>query len=124
MQQDQNKEETFGTPPKQSSGGKKVMLIAAIPTVLLLLGVGLKVARVAQKAERTVSHMADRAASAVADPTTATTKAKETETTMAAKTAAVDVNMAFTLLVTMKSVSTYRLVRIWQFIAVLLKNSS
>lgn len=93
MQQGQNKEEeTFGTPPKQSSAGKKAMLIAAIPTVLLLLSVGLKVARVVQKAERTVSHMADRAASAVTDATTATTKAKETETTVTAKTAAIDVN--------------------------------
>ncbi len=96
MRQGQNKEEeTFGTPPKQPSGGKKALLIAAIPTVLLFLSVGLKIARVAQKAERTVSHMADRAASAVTDPTiapTAATEGKKTETTATVKTADTDVN--------------------------------
>ena len=96
MQQEYRpEEETFGTPPKSSSGGKKAMLIAAIPTVLLLLGVGLKIARTVQKAERTVSHMAERAASSVIDPTmaaTAATKAKARETTVTFKTAAVDVN--------------------------------
>ncbi|MDO4156122.1 MAG: hypothetical protein Q4D37_05020 [Oscillospiraceae bacterium] len=92
QQKSRPEEETFGTPPKSSSGGKKAMLIAAIPTVLLFLGVGLKFARVAQKAERTISHMVDHADSAVTKHSTAATKTKETKTVTTAKTAAADVS--------------------------------
>ena len=111
QQKSRPEEETFGTPPKSSSGGKKAMLIAAIPTVLLFLGVGLKVARVAQKAERTISHMVDHADSAVTKHSTAAKQRKRRLLQLQKQLPQMSAT-AFTLLVIMKLVLTYQLARI------------
>ena len=44
-------EDSFGEPPKSHTKGKGIAF-ALVPTILLLTGIGFRIARTAQKAER------------------------------------------------------------------------
>ena len=48
-------EDSFGEPPKSHAKGKGIAF-ALVPTILLLTGIGFRIARTAQKAERPVSY--------------------------------------------------------------------
>ena len=63
-------EDSFGEPPKSHTKGKGIAF-ALVPTILLLTGIGFRIARTAQKAERLINHHAS---------TTVTTTAVTTPT--------------------------------------------
>ena len=95
MRKHSNPEDAFGEPSRSDSKGKGIVF-ALIPMLLLLAGVGFRIARTAQKAERLISHHTSTTVTAatVTTPTKpARTAAKqaETESATAAKTAAQDV---------------------------------
>ena len=50
-------EDSFGEPPKSHAKGKGIAF-ALVPTILLLTGIGFRIARTAQKAERLINHHA------------------------------------------------------------------
>lgn len=88
-------EDSFGEPPKSHTKGKGIAF-ALVPTILLLTGIGFRIARTAQKAERLINHHASTTVTAATvttptKPARAAAKQAETESATAAKTAAQDV---------------------------------
>ena len=88
-------EDSFGEPPKSHAKGKGIAF-ALVPTILLLTGIGFRIARTAQKAERLINHHASTTVTTTAvttptKPARAAAKQVETEPATAAKTAAQDV---------------------------------
>ncbi|MCI7630414.1 MAG: hypothetical protein MSS55_07540 [Ruminococcus sp.] len=95
MRKHSNPEDAFGEPSRSDSKGKGIVF-ALIPMLLLLAGVGFRIARTAQKAERLISHHASTTVTTTAvttptKPARAAAKQVETEPATAAKTAAQDV---------------------------------
>lgn len=85
-------EDSFGEPPKSHAKGKGIAF-ALVPTILLLTGIGFRIARTAQKAERLISHHTSTTVTAATvttptKPARAAAKQAETESATAAKTAA------------------------------------
>ena len=88
-------EDSFGEPPKSHTKGKGIAF-ALVPTILLLTGIGFRIARTAQKAERLINHHASTTVTTTAvttptKPARAAAKQVKTEPATAAKTAAQDV---------------------------------
>ena len=95
MRKHSNPEDAFGEPSRPDSKGKG-SVFALIPLLLLLAGVGFRIARTAQKAERLINHHASTTVTTTAvttptKPARAAAKQVETEPATAAKTAAQDV---------------------------------
>ena len=95
MRKHSNPEDAFGEPSRSDSKGKGIVF-ALIPMLLLLAGVGFRIARTAQKAERLINHHASTTVTTTAvttptKPARAAAKQVETEPATAAKTAAQDV---------------------------------
>lgn len=95
MRKHSNPEDAFGEPSRSDSKGKGIVF-ALIPMLLLLAGVGFRIARTAQKAERLISHHTSTTVTAATvttptKPARAAAKQVETEPATAAKTAAQDV---------------------------------
>ena len=95
MRKHSNPEDAFGEPSRSDSKGKGIVF-ALIPMLLLLAGVGFRIARTAQKAERLISHHTSTTVTTTAvttptKPARAAAKQAETEPATAAKTAAQDV---------------------------------
>ena len=87
-------EDSFGEPPKSHTKGKGIAF-ALVPTILLLTGIGFRIARTTQKAERLIRHHTSTVTTTVVTtptkPARAAAKQVETELATAAKTAAQDV---------------------------------